>query len=83
MAKPKPTQRATQRAIDVLGGPVNAARRLHMKRYQAVQSWVRHQVPVEHCPAIERETRAAGSVVTCEELRPDVPWAVLREQVAA
>ena len=33
------------------------------------------QVPAERCPAIERLTRGA---VTCEELRPDVDWAVLR-----
>lgn len=38
------------------------------------------RVPADHCPAIERET---GRLVTCEELRPDVAWAVLREQVAA
>ena len=33
------------------------------------------QVPAERCPAIERATNCA---VTCEELRPDVDWAVLR-----
>src|SRR5574343_160264 len=47
------------------------------------------RVPAEHCPAIERATRAAAAatadprlVVTCEELCPSVDWAVLREQVA-
>jgi DNA-binding transcriptional regulator YdaS (Cro superfamily) len=35
----------------------------------------RGKVPAEHCPAIERATG-----VRCEELRPDVPWEVLREQ---
>lgn len=39
----------------------------------------RGNVPAEHCPAIERETRARGKAVTCEELRPDVPWRVVRE----
>ena len=33
------------------------------------------QVPAERCPSIERATNGA---VTCEELRPDVDWAVLR-----
>jgi len=33
------------------------------------------QVPAERCPAIERAT--AGQV-RCEDLRPDVDWAVLR-----
>ena len=33
------------------------------------------QVPAERCPAIEAAT---GGLVRCEDLRPDVPWAVLR-----
>lgn len=33
------------------------------------------QVPAERCPAIERAT---GGAVKCEDLRPDVDWAVLR-----
>jgi DNA-binding transcriptional regulator YdaS (Cro superfamily) len=40
-------------------------------------------VPAAHCPSIERATKGA---VRCEDLRPDVDWAVLRnssEQVAA
>lgn len=35
----------------------------------------RGRVPAEHCPAIERAT---GGAVRCEDLRPDVDWAVLR-----
>lgn len=33
------------------------------------------QVPAERCPDIEAATDGA---VTCEELRPDINWAVLR-----
>ena len=33
------------------------------------------QVPAERCPDIEAAT---GGAVTCEELRPDVNWAVVR-----
>lgn len=33
------------------------------------------QIPAERCPTIERLTECA---VTCEELRPDVEWHVLR-----
>ncbi len=36
-------------------------------------------VPAERCPAIERATRG---IVRCEEMRPDIDWAVLREQAA-
>jgi len=34
------------------------------------------KVPANHCPAIERATNGA---VRCEDLRPDVDWAYLRE----
>jgi DNA-binding transcriptional regulator YdaS (Cro superfamily) len=37
-------------------------------------------VPAERCPAIERAT---GGAVRCEDLRPDVDWAVLRGTVTA
>jgi DNA-binding transcriptional regulator YdaS (Cro superfamily) len=37
-------------------------------------------IPAERCPAIERAT---GGVVRCEDLRPDVDWAVLRGTVTA
>ena len=33
------------------------------------------KVPTNHCPEIERITEGK---VTCEELRPDVNWGVLR-----
>jgi DNA-binding transcriptional regulator YdaS (Cro superfamily) len=33
-------------------------------------------VPAERCPSIQRFTNGD---VTCEELRPDVDWAALRE----
>ena len=45
------------------------------------------RVPAEHCPVIERETRRIAEergdqslIVTCEELRPDIAWDVLRLQ---
>lgn len=37
------------------------------------------QVPAERCPDIEAATQGA---VTCEELRPDINWAVLRNSCA-
>lgn len=37
------------------------------------------RVPAEHCPAIEG---AVNGAVTCEQLRPDVDWAVLRNSEA-
>lgn len=35
----------------------------------------RRTTPAERCPSIEKATNGA---VTCEELRPDVDWAVVR-----
>lgn len=45
----------------------------------AVNQWVSglSQVSAERCPAIEKAT---GGLVRCEDLRPDVQWAVLRGQ---
>lgn len=42
-----------------------------------VSQWAhgKKQVPAERCPAIERAT---GGRVRCEDLRPDVDWAILR-----
>jgi DNA-binding transcriptional regulator YdaS (Cro superfamily) len=75
-----PEQIAAKRAIEVLGGPVQAAITLRVpgNRYQTVQSWARHRVPAEYCPLVERETTALGDPVRCEELRSDVQWGVLR-----
>lgn len=75
---------ALLRAAKVLGGQAALAAALGFADRRHVWPWfnTERRVPAEHCPAIERETRAKGEVVTCEELRPDVAWGVLREQVA-
>ncbi|WP_084199166.1 transcriptional regulator [Noviherbaspirillum autotrophicum] len=48
--------------------------------YQVVQQWLINRVPADYCPSIERIT---DREVTCEQLRPDVEWAVLRFSCAA
>jgi DNA-binding transcriptional regulator YdaS (Cro superfamily) len=72
---------AIQRAVSIVGSQPELGRRLGVTK-QNVSHWVRGRraVPAEYCPAIERETAGA---VRCEELRPDVEWAVLREGSAA
>lgn len=69
-----PSQIAARRAVAVLGGPVQAARKLNVKghRHQTIQSWLKNRVPAEWCPVIERVTREEGDTVPCTELRPDV-----------
>lgn len=64
------------RAIGILGGLASATTKLGVKRYQTIQQWRNAGVPAEYCPIIERET---GGKVTCEQLRPDMAWGVLRE----
>lgn len=79
-----------ERAADVIGSQVALATLLGVTK-AAVHQWKDEgrRVPAEHCPPIERETRRIAAekadtslIVTCEELRPDVAWAVLREQAA-
>lgn len=86
MAQTLPSEKkALNRAAQILGGQAALASILGYSDRRNVSPWFTtdRQFPAEHCPTIERETRAAGDVVTCEELRPDVAWDVLREQVAA
>ena len=61
------------RAIEIAGSRLRLAELIGVAS-STPGMWVfRKKVPAEHCPAIERETG-----VRCEELRPDVPWEVLR-----
>jgi len=74
---------AIERAIKCFGSQAALASALGVKQ-PTVSEWLRgdRQVPAERCPLIERETRRLGQEVRCEDLRPDVAWGVLREQVA-
>lgn len=55
-----PDESAVARAIRLLGGPVSAARRLGVERYQTVQSWVREgRVPAPFAPAVADLTGVA------------------------
>lgn len=63
------TNPAIRTAIQLLDGPVNAARRLGIDRYQTVQQWISSgSVPPKYCPAIET---ALEGKVTRRDLRPD------------
>jgi DNA-binding transcriptional regulator YdaS (Cro superfamily) len=78
-----------ERAISAADGITKLAGLLSLKSHAVIHQWRLNRVPAEHCPSIERVTRAKAAekgdpalVVTCEELRPDVAWGVLREQAA-
>ncbi|MBJ2155283.1 YdaS family helix-turn-helix protein [Variovorax sp. IB41] len=61
------------RAIEIAGSRLRLAELIGVASSTPGMWAFRKKVPAEHCPAIERETG-----VRCEELRPDVPWEVLR-----
>lgn len=68
---------ALQKAIEIVGSATALAAELGLTK-GAVSQWKEpdRKIPAEHCPAIERVTDGA---VRCEQLRPDVDWAYLRE----
>lgn len=68
-----------RKAIDAAGSASALAAALGVS-IQRLTNWTSRGVPAEQCPAIERYTRQIGSPVTCEELRPDIDWGVLREK---
>jgi DNA-binding transcriptional regulator YdaS (Cro superfamily) len=87
-----PEKAALRRAADVLGGQAAFASVLGYADRRNVWPWFStdRQFPAEHCPRIEARTREIAAergdpslIVTCEQLRPDVAWAVLREQTSA
>jgi DNA-binding transcriptional regulator YdaS (Cro superfamily) len=87
----RPERHALERAAKALGGQAAVASACGFTDRRNVFPWfsTNRRVPAERCPAIERATRAKASaendpalVVTCEELRPDIDWRVLREQAA-
>ena len=87
-----PEKAALRRAAEAVGGQAALASACRFNDRRHVWPWFNvegRRVPAEHCPAIERATRKAAEeradptlIVTCEELRPDVAWSVLREQAA-
>lgn len=80
---------ALRKAASVCGGQSAIATLLGYPDRRHVWPWFNTDrlFPSEHCPIVERETRRIAAergdpslIVTCEELRPDVAWEVLRLQ---
>lgn len=70
-------QAAACRAIELLGGPVDAARKCGAPSYQAVQSWRESGIPAKFCRKVQEETGMCLSV-----LRPD-DWHLIWPELAA
>lgn len=67
-------QEALRKVFEIIGSKSAVARYFGILPY-AVSKWQHSGVPAERCPDIEKLTKGK---VTCEELRPDVNWSVLR-----
>lgn len=66
---------AIKRAIELAGGAAKVAALFNISRI-SVYDWVyKCRIPAARCPAIERAT---DGQVRCEDMRPDVDWAYLR-----
>lgn len=65
-----------EEAARIIGSQVALATHLGVTK-AAVGQWKLEgrKVPAEHCPVIERLT---DGQVRCEDLRPDIDWAYLR-----
>lgn len=65
-----------EEAARIIGSQVALAAQLGVTK-AAVGQWKLEgrKVPAEHCPVIERLT---DGHVRCEDLRPDIDWAYLR-----
>lgn len=67
------TETALERAIRLVGGITQLSRDLKLSGHAVIYQWGKTRIPAEQCPNIEALTG-----VKCEDLRPDVNWAVLR-----
>ena len=70
-----------KKAAESAGGITALARMIGVTP-PTIHQWISgiRPIPAERCPQIERAT---GGAVRCEDLRPDVDWAVLRGREAA
>jgi DNA-binding transcriptional regulator YdaS (Cro superfamily) len=79
-----PPVKALRRAVAICGTQEHFARLVGRGLTQSnVSMWLaRNGASAQHCPTIERVT---GGQVKCEQLRPDVEWAVIskRQKTAA
>ena len=78
MSKHPTPKEALDSAVEKAGGMSALARLLGLSGHTVIYQWGLNRVPAEYCPQLERLTG-----VTCESLRPDMEWDVLRQPQAA
>lgn len=62
-----------ENAIEAAGGITKMAKDLGLSSHMVIYQWSKNRIPADRCPDIEALTG-----IKCEQLRPDVNWAVLR-----
>lgn len=77
--------RGFEKAISTVGSQARLAAALGVTE-GVVSQWHRRGIPFERCLEIEALTRRLAAergdpslIVTCEELRPDTPWSIVRD----
>ena len=68
LSRPRPSREASARAVALMGGAVQAAKKLCVPNYQTIQSWSSNGVPVAYCATVER---LVDGRVNRRELYPD------------
>lgn len=68
LSRPRPNREAAAQAVALMGGAVQAAKKLCVSNYQTIQSWATKGVPVAYSATVERLIEGR---VTRRELYPD------------
>ncbi len=67
LSRPRPNKEAAAKAVALMGGAVQAAKKLCVSNYQTIQSWATKGVPVAYSATVERLIEGR---VTRRELYP-------------
>lgn len=67
LSRPRPNREAAAKAVALMGGAVQAAKKLCVSNYQTIQSWATKGVPVAYSATVERLIEGR---VTRRELYP-------------
>lgn len=67
LSRPRPNKEAAAKAVALMGGAVQASKKLCVSNYQTIQSWATKGVPVAYSATVERLIEGR---VTRRELYP-------------
>lgn len=79
LSRPRPNREAAAKAVALMGGAVQAAKKLCVSNYQTIQSWATKGVPVAYSATVERLIEGR---VTRRELYP-LDWQDIWPELAS